>query len=354
MIILGSTGSIGKNSLFIAKKFNKQVEAISANTNTNLLNEQIKEFNPKYVCIADKSLKHKINHERVFVGEEGILEMLENAKSNLVINALVGFAGLMPSLKTIKLKKKLALANKESLVTAGSFIDKKYLIAIDSEHFGLNYILQDKKLKQLIITASGGAFRDTLIKDLKCQTYAQALKHPNWSMGEKITIDSATMVNKLFEIIEAKWLFNFDEIDALIERNSLIHALIEYADGSTVAHFANADMKLPISYAILGKVDTNILNHVSLKDIKNLSFEMIDKQRYPIWSIKDEVLKNPKLGVIINAANEMAIKQFALNKINILQIPSLIFKALDKFSCEIQNCIEDVFLIDKKVREFLK
>lgn len=352
MVILGSTGSIGVNALKIAQKFNMPIEALSAYENTELLNEQIKIFKPKFVAIANEKLKHKINHEKVFSGAKGIEDMLSESKSELVVNALVGFAGLKPTILSIKLNKKVALANKESLVVAGSFIDTSKIIPIDSEHFALYYLYSKKAIKKMIITASGGAFRDTPLQKLKYMKACDALKHPNWSMGKKITIDSASMVNKLFELLEAKWLFNAPKYDAVIEPSSLIHGLIEFEDGSTTAHFANANMQLPIAYALLGDVSTNILKSVDLLQMPSIKFRKIDPLRYPIWEIKDKILAKPHLGVVINAANEVAVKQFLEDKINILQLVDIIKTSLVHFEDVHVSCLDDIFDIDLHVRQF--
>jgi 1-deoxy-D-xylulose-5-phosphate reductoisomerase len=248
MIVLGSTGSIGVNTLKIAKKFNLDIEILVAGNNTKLLNKQIKIFNPNLVIIANKADIYKINCKNVEAGQEAILKAIKNAKSNLVVNALVGFFGLMPTIWAIKYGKKVALANKESLVVAGKFLDISLISPIDSEHFALWYLMdKTKKINSLTITASGGSFRDYSQKQLKYVTIKQALNHPNWSMGAKITIDSATMTNKLFELIEAKWLFNTTKIDAIIETKSIIHAMVNFKDGSTTAQMANTSMKLPIA-----------------------------------------------------------------------------------------------------------
>ncbi len=352
MIVLGSTGSIGINTLKIAKKFNLHVEGLCANSNVELLNKQIKEFNPSFVAIGDERLKEKLTCKKVFCGEDGILEMLECSKSSLVVNALVGFAGLKPTIKSIELGKKLALANKESLVVGGKFVDTSNITPIDSEHFGLAYLLSGRSIKSMTITASGGAFRDVPLEKIPHLKLADALKHPNWSMGQKITIDSATMVNKLFELLEARWLFGQGEYDAIIEPKSLIHALINFKDGSTTAHFANASMQLPIAYALLGKVDEPILSHVDLLQVKDLEFKSIDPSRYPIWEIKDEILANPHLGAIVNAANEVAIEKFIKEEINTIGIAELIKKALLEFSHSLPQSIEEIYEIDLHVRNF--
>ena len=352
MIILGSTGSIGVNTLIMAKKFDIKIEVLTANKNVDLLNKQIKKFNPKFVVIGSKKLLKEVNHKKVFYGEKGILEVLQIAKSNLVVNALVGFAGLKPTLEAIKLNKRIALANKESLVVAGNFVDVDKLFPIDSEHFGLWYLLNDKKPKKMIITASGGAFRDTPLKNLKDVTISQALNHPNWSMGQKITIDSASMTNKLFELLEAKWLFKIQNLDAIIETKSIIHALIDFQDGSTTAHIATANMQLPIAYAINKRVKTKILKAVDLVKIGNLEFREIKSNRYPIWEIKDDILKNPHLGVVVNSANEVAVQKFLEQKISFLDISKLTLKAYQKFHNIKPISIEDIFAIDKEVRKY--
>ncbi|AZL53184.1 1-deoxy-D-xylulose-5-phosphate reductoisomerase [Aliarcobacter skirrowii] len=352
MIILGSTGSIGVNTLKVAKRFNLDVEVLVAGKNIDLLNIQIKEFNPKRVVISSKDDLHRVNHHNVYFGEDAILEAIEESSSNIVVNALVGFLGLKPSLKTIECGKKLALANKESLVVAGKFIDQKNLSAIDSEHFGLWYLLQDKKIDSMTITASGGSFRDYSLEKLKNVTVKEALNHPNWNMGNKITIDSATMTNKMFELIEAAWLFNTKKIDAVIEPKSLVHAFINFKDGSTTAHLANASMQLPIAYAILGKIDSEILEPVNLLEISNLEFKKIEESRYPIWKIKNDVLNNLDLGVILNAANEVAVSKFLSNKIGFLDISKISLDAVNRFSNLKASNIDDVFLIDKEVRSY--
>ena len=355
MIVLGSSGSIGQNTLKIAKKFGLSIEVLSVNRSIDILNQQIKEFNPKYVIVGSKSLVKKVNHKKVYYGSDGIIEVLNFAKSNLVVNALVGFFGLKPTLESIRVGKRVALANKESLVVAGQFVDTSMISPIDSEHFGLWYLLNDKKIQKMTITASGGAFRDIDLKKLKSVTPAQALKHPNWSMGQKITIDSATMTNKLFELLEAKWLFkSVKKFDAIIETKSLIHAMINFRDGSTTAHIANANMQLPIAYAILGKVDKKILKPIDLTKIESMEFRRIEQNRYPIWEIKDEILKNPKLGVIINAANEIGVAKFLKGDMKFLDISKNTIKAYQKFQNSKINSLEDIFEIDKIVREFVK
>lgn len=351
MILLGSTGSIGVNTLEVAKRFNIEVEVLVAGRNIELLNKQVLEHSPKYVVVALKEDVFKVNHNNVFYGEEAILQVIENAESSLVVNALVGFLGLRPTLKALETGKKLALANKESLVACGKFIDSSRIQPIDSEHFGLWYLVQDKTVQKMTITASGGAFRDWELSKLENATLADTQKHPNWSMGQKITIDSATMLNKMFELLEARWLFGKGEYDAIIETKSLIHAMIDFKDGSTTAHIAGANMQLPIAYALDRKMDENILPHVDLLQVGSLEFRPIEQQRYPIWQIKEDLLKNPARGVVVNAANEAAIERFIAKEIGFMDISREIIKAYEHFTHEPKS-IEEVFILDEEVRSF--
>ncbi|HIP20599.1 MAG TPA: 1-deoxy-D-xylulose-5-phosphate reductoisomerase [Sulfurimonas sp.] len=353
MVLLGSTGSIGINTLLVASRFNISVEVLVAGKNIKVLNEQIKEHSPKVVVIADEKDIPSVNHSRVYAGNEAILQVIADSQSELVVNALVGFLGLRPTLKALECNKKVALANKESLVACGAFIDTKNIQPIDSEHFGLWYLLQDRPVQKMIITASGGAFRDWDIKKLQNATLADTQKHPNWSMGQKITIDSATMVNKMFELLEARWLFGEGHYDAIIETKSLIHALIDFKDGSTTAHFANASMQLPIAFALDKQMDENILEHVNLVKTGGLEFREITRDRYPVWEIKDELLQNPERGLIVNAANEAAIELFINKEIGFMDISKNIINAYEKFTQVAQN-VDDVFLIDKEVRAYVR
>lgn len=352
MILLGSTGSIGVNTLEVAKKFNLNVEVLVAGSNIELLNQQIKEVHPVKVVVARQEDVSKVHHSNVSFGEAGILEAIETSTTQTLVNALVGFLGLRPTLKAIECGKKIALANKESLVVAGAFIDQAKLMPIDSEHFGLWYLLQDRAVASMTVTASGGSFRDYPLEQLKSVTVKEALNHPNWSMGNKITIDSATMTNKLFELLEAKWLFDTTNLDAIIETKSLIHALINFKDGSTTAHIANASMQLPIAYAIKKEVNEEVLKPVDLIKVGSLEFREIETQRYPIWEVKDYMLQNPHLGVVLNAANEVAVAKFLNNECAFLDVSTLTLKALEKFDHIKPQNLDDIFAIDKEVRAY--
>ena len=353
MVLLGSTGSIGVNTLIVAQKFGIEVEVLVAGKNIDLLNQQIAVYTPKVVVIADKENISKVNHNRVYAGQEAILQVIEDSSSELVVNALVGFLGLRPTLKALECGKNVALANKESLVACGAFIDTSKIQPIDSEHFGLWYLLQERPISKMIITASGGAFRDWDIAKLQTATLADTQKHPNWSMGQKITIDSATMVNKMFELLEARWLFGEGDYDAIIETKSLIHALIDFKDGSTTAHFAHASMQLPIAYALDAKMDENILGHVDLLKVGSLEFREITTDRYPVWTIKNELLQNPQRGVVINAANEAAIEKFIRREIGFMDISRSIIGAFEKFD-ELPQNVDDVFALDTEVRAYVR
>lgn len=353
IVLLGSTGSIGVNTLIIAKRYNITIEALVAGNNIDLLNEQIKEYRPKTVAIANESDRAKVNHHNVLCGADGILRLIEASKSNTVVNALVGYAGLAPTLKATHLGKRVALANKESLVVAGAFIDMSLITPIDSEHFGLWYLMGGRPVSKLYITASGGAFRDWPLDKMKDATFSDALKHPNWSMGNKITIDSATMTNKLFELLEAKWLFGTNNIDALIEKKSIIHALAEFKDGSTTAHFAGADMKLPIAFALRGEVEEAILPPTDLLAMGGVEFLPIKAERYPIWEIKEHILNNSHLGVVVNAANEEAIKVFQAQQCSFFGMSEMVLDAYQKFENFKANNTDEVIQIDKEVRAYV-
>lgn len=357
MIILGSSGSIGTQALQIAKANNLPIEVLCVGENIALLNKQIAEFRPKIVVIKDSNKKHLVENAPIILcGESGIIEALNLAESSFVLNALVGFSGVKPTLEALRLHKTLALANKESLVVAGFLLDSKKIdniIPIDSEHFALKELIQKQKnIKKMILTASGGAFRDLPLENIATQKAQSALKHPNWTMGAKITIDSATMINKLFEILEAKWLFKSDNIDAIIERSSSIHALIELQNNAILAHLSSNDMKLAIANAML---KNNTKSHIKTLDLLNLnvSFQSIDTLRYPIWKLKNCVLENPKLGILINAANDILVERFLKDSIIFGNIANGIFEVLDKFSVESASNINEIVELNAKIARFL-
>lgn len=386
---MGSTGSIGTQALQIAKAENLPIEVLCAGKNIDLLNAQIAEFRPKIVVIKDSKKRHLIRGaNRVLCGESGILEALNLAKSKLVLNALVGFSGVKPSLESIARGKTLALANKESLVVAGFLMGRENLakiLPVDSEHFALKELLDSHTksmldsapqnnftphIKKMLITASGGAFRDLPLDEIPKQSAKKALNHPTWAMGRKITIDSATMTNKLFEILEAQWLFgayfsanlgaeNITNIDAVIERTSTIHALIQTDDNAIIAHLSSNDMRLPIASALLGAKAKRkaFIKELDLLNL-NLRFEKIDINRYPLWTLKDSLLKRPKLGIILNAANDILVEQFLNDEIIFGDIAKRIFKVVERFgdesSLDLIKNIADIMEINTKIADFLR
>lgn len=357
MILLGSTGSIGCNALKIAQTFHLKVETLVAGKNIALLNQQIADFNPRYVVIADKNDAHQLQHSKakILFGIEGILQALELSSSSLVLNALVGFIGLEPTLHAISLGKKVALANKESLVSGGWLIDSSSLIPVDSEHFSLWHLHSNRPFKRLIITASGGAFRDTPLESIPHQDAQNALKHPNWKMGQKITIDSASMANKLFELLEASWLFQTKNIQAYIEKKSIIHGMIEFQDGSMAMHLAKPDMQLAISYALNPSLapTSSLIPPLNFDDFSSLCLEKIDPQRYPLWDLQATLLENPKLGLALNASNEISVEGFLQGRYNFGKMLDLIFKSMQKFSSPPSlNHIEEIKAFNQEVRKF--
>lgn len=355
MIVFGSTGSIGVNALELAASKKVRISALACGENIKLLNKQIEQFKPDFVCIKNSKDESLVKHRRVFVGQEGLEKILEECEDDLLLNAIVGFEGLRSSLKAKKLGKRIALANKESLVVAGEFLKGAEIIPIDSEHSALKFLLQGHDdVRKLYITASGGAFWKVKIKDLQRVNAKDALKHPTWKMGAKITIDSATMVNKLFEVIEAYHLYGFKNIDALIEPKSIVHALCEFKNGSSTAYFSHADMKLAISQAIFEKHDVKILEYIDFVKLSGLKFYAISEKKYPAFKLKNELLSHPSLGVLINAANEFLVRRFLRDECGFLDISRGIFKVLDHFGIPKLDNILAVFEYDAKVREYLK
>jgi 1-deoxy-D-xylulose-5-phosphate reductoisomerase len=345
VVLLGSTGSIGRSTLDVAERFHLSIETLAAGYNVDLLNDQIRRFKPRRVVVADRAAAQKVDFNGVKYGEAALLEAIEESRSDLVVNALAGFLGLAPTLKALACGKRLALANKESLACAGAFIaDKNLIRPIDSEHFGVWYLAKDRPIKRIVLTASGGALRDLPLERIEDASIERVLRHPNWSMGAKITIDSATMVNKLFELLEARWLFDICAIDAMIERSSVFHALIEFADGCIVAQAAPTDMRLAIAYAIMDEVKSPFAGEVNLSNLPPICFEPIDAKRYIVWEIKEALLKTPELGVVLNAANEAALSFFRSGAISFGAISRLILAAFDRFNAPPKSIDEAIAL----------
>ena len=370
--ILGSTGSIGTQALEIAReqKDRIQIEVLTANSNADLLIAQAKEFNPNHVVIADENkylqVKEALANDdiKVFAGNKSIADVMEITSADTVLTAMVGYSGLLPTIKAIQNKKRIALANKETLVVAGELItemcqnNRVSLIPVDSEHSAIFQCLVGEDLNtidKIILTASGGPFRGKKRSDLAEVTKAQALKHPNWNMGAKITIDSATLMNKGLEVIEAKWLFglNGSQIEAVVHPQSIIHSMVEFNDGSIKAQMGLPDMKLPIHYAFFypERVNTNF-KRMSFKEVNMLTFEEPDKDTFRNLALAYEAMNNGgNMACILNAANEIAVEAFLKDKIKFLQIAELNEKCMQKVNFIQKPSLQDYIETDAETRK---
>ena len=373
--ILGSTGSIGTQALDVIRRNPDlfQVEVLTAGTNADLLIQQAIEFKPNAVVIADENkyiyVKQALENEyiKVFAGNEAIEQVVSFKDIDIVLTAIVGFAGLKPTIEAIKHNKVIALANKETMVVAGELITQLAkensvpIIPVDSEHSAIFQCIQGEyqnNIKQILLTASGGAFRGKTKQELKMVTLDQALTNPNWQMGKKVTIDSASLMNKGLEVIEAKWLFDVpvDKIIVVVHPQSIIHSMVEFEDGSIKAQMARADMRLPIlyalSYPLRVKFDSTPLN---LFDVGRLTFEKPDVDTFPCLNLAYKAIrKGGNMPCIMNAANEIAVKKFLNNEISFLQIPEIISKAMDTFSF-VKDCTLETYLqTDMEVKQSLQ
>ncbi len=371
--ILGSTGSIGVSALKIVSSNPEKYKIIglSAGTNKDLLLHQIETFRPAAVAVMEESLATELktrlpagNAPEVFFGVEGFVRLATLESVDTVVSAMTGAAGLIPTYEAIKAGKVIALANKETMVMAGPLImaeAKKRsvsILPIDSEH---SAILQSLKghmkedLKRVILTASGGPFRDLSLDEMREVTAAQALRHPNWSMGPKITIDSATMMNKGLEVIEAKWLFDLemDQIDILIHPQSILHSMVEYKDGSIIGQMGVPDMTVPIAYALsYPRHMSNDLTPLDLEKVGTLSFEKPDMNRFRCLDLAlKAATKGGSMPAVLNGANEIAVDAFLKGTIGFLEIPDLIEKTMDAHTHSPAETIEAVMEADRWARE---
>lgn len=374
ILILGSTGSIGRNALDLIRnnRDNYQVAGLSGNRNIDLLKKQIEEFKPKYVCVGyDKDreyLSSEYKNIDFFVGDKGLSEISKNADYDIILTAISGSIGIDATVEAIKREKRIALANKETMVAAGTYINsllKKYknteIIPVDSEHSAIFQSMQGYRkedIKKIIITASGGTFRGSSLDDLKNVTVEQALKHPNWSMGKKITIDSSTLVNKGLEIIEAHELFQipYEKIDVIVHPQSIIHSMVEYVDGSIISQMGVPDMKTPILYAFTypKKEYNSAIKAMDFTKYANLSFEEPNRE---IFKGIDLAYRAGKEGhtmpTVLNAANEVAVDLFLNGKIRFLDIYSIIEEAMDThqiINLDNEAALELIKEIDKETR----
>ena len=347
--LLGATGSIGTQALEVIRNNPEQFKltAISAGKNINLVREIIVEFKPEFVSVQEKADFEKLKSEFPFdvkfaYGLNGLTESAVYDKADILLNAVIGSVGLFPTIQAIKAKKTIALANKETLVTAGHIVmaaakeNSVSILPVDSEHSAIFQCLQGESqssIQRLIITASGGSFRDLNREELQFVTLEQALNHPNWSMGSKITIDSATMMNKGLEVIEAHWLFGlpYEEIDVLLHRESIIHSMVEYHDSSVIAQLGNPDMKVPIQYALTypDRLPLQSESRLDLAKIGKLHFEEMDLNRFRCLKFAYEAGKlGGTMPTVLNAANEVAVEAFLSGKISFLAIEEMIERAL--------------------------
>lgn len=374
LTILGSTGSIGTQTLDVVRKLGLSVCALAANRNISLLENQIREFKPQLVAVFDldaaKQLRIAVadTKTRVVQGKEGVLEAASYAASDLVCNALVGLAGLEPTLAAIHACKDIALANKETLVAGGSLVKKEArkqgvtVYPVDSEHSAIFQCLQGcrrtQEVRRLLLTASGGPFFGKKRGELTCVTPEQALRHPNWSMGAKVTIDSATMMNKGLEIIEASWLFDVpaDRIDVLVHRESIVHSMVEYADFSVIAQLGVPDMRIPIQYAVTyPEREPSPVEHLDLIRCGSLSFCAPDEETFVCLRAAKTALKRGGLApTVLNGANEAAVPLFLQGKISFLEIGDLVAQAVagekeDSKPVTLENILE----ADARARRFV-
>ena len=372
LAILGSTGSIGTQTLEIvrqnADKFD--VVLLTANTNVDKLIEQSIEFNPIHAVIGDESKfeifrSANLNDIEIHCGLSVLNELVQLEFVDTIINSLVGFTGFQPTLHALTAGKKVALANKESLVVGGKLINSLLsnsnaeLVPVDSEHSAMLQCIigeSKEKIEQIIITASGGPFRDFSLNQMDSITIEQALKHPNWKMGAKITIDSSTMMNKGLEIIEAHWLFDLpvEKIEPVIHPQSIIHSIVSFIDGSSKAQLGLPDMKVPIIYALTYPDRLPLsTQRIDWTKSRELTFEPIDYGKFPCLKLAMDVINDVDLApAILNAANEIAVQRFLNKEISYISIPKIVEKSLETLTDSTEISLTNLINIDKETREF--
>jgi len=373
--ILGSTGSIGTQTLDVVRQNPEHFEvyALTANNNVELLIRQAITYLPEIVVIGNKNyyqtLKNALRNEpiKVFAGEDAIAQVAEMQPIDTVVTAMVGYSGLLPTIRAVRAGKRIALANKETLVVAGELINAlvaefhAQIIPVDSEHSAVFQCLTGEnpnEIEKLILTASGGPFRTKTLKELQNVTSAQALCHPNWEMGAKITVDSATMINKGFEVIEAKWLFGLppEKIDVVVHPQSIIHSMVQFTDGSIKAQMGVPDMRLPIQYA-LGFPERlpNNFERLDFSKYNTLTFEKPDTQRFRNLALAYFAMeKGGNMPCVLNAANEVVNRAFLENKIGFLQMSEIIEKVMNNITFIQLPTYDDYVETDKQTREKTK
>jgi 1-deoxy-D-xylulose-5-phosphate reductoisomerase len=367
--ILGSTGSIGTQTLDIVKNNPNEFKIVALTTNNNieLLKRQTHEFKPLAVAVMDEKKADELRKNTdvdVYSGMGGIIKIATLKEADTVVNSLVGSVGVKPTVDAIKSKKNIALANKETLVAAGSTVMEEVrknnvnLMPIDSEHSAIFQCLNGEKIEdveKIIITASGGSFRSCTLEQMGKATVDDALAHPTWKMGNKITIDSATLMNKGFEVIETHWLYgvDYDKIVVAVHPQSIVHSLVEFKDGSVIAQLGNPDMKLPIQYALSYPKRLHLNNKkLELTKIKKLDFEAPDFRKFPCLKLAFEAGKvGGSMGAVLNATNEVAVGGFLNGTVKFLDIPKIIKRIMDSHSLIKNPSLNDILKVDKEVKE---
>lgn len=370
--ILGSTGSIGTQTLDVVREIGGiNVKAITANNNIELLEKQIREFKPDIAAVMNEEMAEKLKERvkdcgtKILSGIDGLIEAAVYKESDTVVTSVVGNIGIVPTFEAIKAGKNIALANKETLVSAGELIInavKKYdvkLYPVDSEHSAIFQCLrgnEDNKIRRILLTASGGPFRGRKREELLNVRAEDALKHPNWSMGKKVTIDSASLMNKGLEVIEAKWLFGVDveDIEVLIHPQSIVHSAVEYEDGAVIAQMGEPDMKVPIQYALTyPKRVKNSFPKIDFAQRNSLTFEKPDMDTFKCLSLAYRAIKTGgTMPTVMNGANEMAVTAFLENKIGFLDIADIIEKTMMSYNVKYDYTVEDLVEVDKWARNF--
>ncbi|WP_163151266.1 1-deoxy-D-xylulose-5-phosphate reductoisomerase [Anoxybacillus sp. MB8] len=372
--LLGATGSIGRQTLDVIRAHRDafRLVAFSAGRNIEQARIIIEQFSPKVVCVAQKEDADTLQSEyigrvRIVSGEDGLIEVATMQEADIVVNAVVGSVGLVPTLKAIEAKKTIALANKETLVTAGHLVMKHAadygvpILPVDSEHSAIFQCLQgeqQKNIECIILTASGGSFRDRTREQLEHVTVEEALKHPNWSMGAKITIDSATMMNKGLEVIEAHWLFHlpYEQIDVLLHKESIIHSMVQFHDGSIIAQLGTPDMRVPIQYALTYPDRFPLhIERLNLAQVATLHFQKVDMNRFRCLQFAYEAGNiGGTMPTVLNAANEEAVAAFLNGRISFLAIEQCIEQAMERHVPIAHPDLETIRAVDRETRQYVK
>ena len=370
--VLGSSGSIGVNTLKVAAQFPERFEVVglAVQRNITLLEQQIRQFHPQAASVADETLAAELRKRcadlkvEILAGESGAIQTATHDDVDMVVSAIVGFAGLTPTYQAVRAHKQIALANKETLVAAGALImseiasQQGVLLPVDSEHHAIFQALQGHRredVRKILLTASGGPFRQFTQEQLHSVTVQDALRHPNWAMGRKITIDSATLMNKGLEVIEAHWLFDatFSEIQVVVHPQSVIHSMVEYADGSVIAELGAPDMRIPIAYALSYPEQLAIdAPRLDFTTLKALTFEEPDLHKFPCLRYAYQAGEiGATMPTVLNAANEIAVEAFLREQIGFLDIPALILRVMDAHVVRPLLTIDEVVEADRWARE---